>query len=430
MSVRQLHSVSALPIAPDGRVLLQQRDDKPTIPYPGAWTFFGGAVEGGESYDEAVHREVLEELGIALPLHYWMTYLCAVRSIPGEVEQWVHVYYGDLHQPVESLTLSEGQAMALYDADSASRLTLGFGKSPILARFFAEVPDLVRDATKTARVETQGAIAMHQRETVGLESLHAMFTRAKADGRSAFLPYFPIGYPDYDASLDAIRAMAAAGVDGFEIGIPFSDPLADGPVIQAATQKALENGMTVRRCLEAVRSLREEGIDQPMLMMGYVNPLLAYGVEKFVLDSKAAGADGLIVPDLPPEEAAQLIALCERHDMGLIFFLAPTSSAERIALVAGVARGFIYVVALTGVTGARTQLPPELSQFIARVRASSGDVPLVMGFGISTPEQARQVGALVDGFIVGSALVRAGAQGTEAVAALTRGIREAIAPMG
>src|SRR6185295_18074850 len=159
----------------------------------------------------------------------------------------------------------------------------------------------------------------------GLETIAAMFARAKVQNRAAFLPYFPIGYPDYETSLDTIQAMAGVGVDGFEIGIPFSDPLADGPVNQAAMQKALENGITVKKCLEAVRTLRERGVTQPMLLMGYINPMLAYGVDAFVRDAKAAGADGLIVPDLPPEEAAVFSDACTREGLAMVFFLAPTS---------------------------------------------------------------------------------------------------------
>lgn len=264
------------------------------------------------------------------------------------------------------------------------------------------------------------------RTTQGLDAIQAMFAAAKSQHRAAFLPYFPIGFPDYQQSVDAIAGMAAAGVDGFEIGIPFSDPLADGPVIQAATQKSLENGTTVRQCLDAVRELRARGVAQPMLMMGYLNPLLAYGVERFVEDARAAGADGLIVPDLPPEEASEVIAACEQAGMALVFFLAPTSSPARMTLVASRARGFIYVVTLTGVTGARDSLPPELADFIAQVRQRVHGVPLVMGFGISTPEQARRVAEMVDGFIVGSALVRAGGQSADAAVDLARRLRESL----
>ncbi len=260
----------------------------------------------------------------------------------------------------------------------------------------------------------------------GIEALAAMFAQAKAQQRAAFLPYFPIGYPTYAESLDAIVAMAEQGVDGFEIGIPFSDPLADGPVIQAATQIALENGTTVRQCLEAVRELRARGVTQPMLLMGYVNPVLAYGVEEFVGDAKAAGADGLIIPDLPPEEGAQVDAACTGEGMAHVYMIAPTSSAARIALVGKRATGFIYVVSLTGITGVRAELPPTLTEFIARVKAQITDVPLVIGFGISKPEQARRMSDLVDGFIVGSALVRAGKEGVSAVRELAGTLRRAL----
>jgi tryptophan synthase alpha chain len=259
----------------------------------------------------------------------------------------------------------------------------------------------------------------------GLESITAMFASAKAQHRAAFLPYFPVGYPTYAECLDIIEAVAGVGVDGFEIGMPFSDPLADGPTIQAATQVALENGVTVRRCLDAVRELRGRGIRQPMLMMGYLNPILAYGPERFVQDTKTAGADGLIVPDLPPEEADLLETACAKNGLALVFFLAPTSRTERIALVGARASGFVYMVSVTGVTGARTSLPPDLTDFIKRVRAQT-DKPLVLGFGISQPEQARMMNDLTDGFIVGSALVRAGGSGVEAARELASRLRRAL----
>lgn len=267
---------------------------------------------------------------------------------------------------------------------------------------------------------------MTTKTLAGVDAIAAMFEKAKTEGRSAFLPYFPIGYPTHEASLDAIVAMAQLGVDGFEIGIPFSDPLADGPVVQAATQIALENGTTVRKCLEAVRELRARGVTQPMLLMGYLNPMLAYGVEAFVRDAKAAGADGLIVPDLPPEEGEFISEVCQREGLALVFFLAPTSSDERIALVAQRATGFIYVVSLTGITGERKEMPADLTEFIARLRRHTRDVPLVMGFGISTPEHVRLVSQLVDGVIVGSAIVRAGKGGTEAVRKLTAALKEGL----
>lgn len=258
----------------------------------------------------------------------------------------------------------------------------------------------------------------------GIERISAMFAATQAEGRAAFLPYFPIGYPTAAASLDMIMAMADAGADGFEIGVPFSDPLADGPTIQAATQIALENGTTVQTCLDGVRALRDRGVTQPMLLMSYLNPLLAYGADRFVAAASAAGADGLIIPDLPPEEAAIFAGACSREGLALVFFLAPTSTAERIEVAARSATGFLYAVSLTGVTGTRAALPTGLAEFIARVRART-DMPLVLGFGISTPEHARLMNGLVDGYIVGSALVKAGGAGIEAVRALAMSVRGA-----
>jgi tryptophan synthase alpha chain len=259
----------------------------------------------------------------------------------------------------------------------------------------------------------------------GIAAIQAMFERAEQEGRAAFLPYYPVGFPTWQDSLDAFAGMARAGVDGFEIGVPFSDPLADGPVIQEATQIALQNGITVRRCLEAVRLLREQGIDQPMMLMSYANPLIAYGVDRFIRDALAAGVDGLIIPDLPLEESAYFSDACRTAGIALIFFLAPTSNAERIALAASNATGFIYVVSLTGITGARSSLPDDLSGLIERIRAQTS-TPLVLGFGISTPEHARRMHGLVNGFIVGSALVRAGKQSADQVIELAASLRQAL----
>ena len=245
----------------------------------------------------------------------------------------------------------------------------------------------------------------------GLAALDAMFAAAKAQNRAAFLPYWPVGYPSFDESLDIIEAIADAGVDGFEIGIPFSDPIADGPTIQAATQIALENGVTVSRCLDAVRRLRARGINQPMLMMGYANPLVAYGPDRFVRDAREAGADGLIVPDLPPEEAGMFADSCASENMAQVCFVAPTSNEARVDMATAHATGFIYVVSLTGITGARADLPTYVRDYIGWLRTRT-DKKLVMGFGISGPDHARQLRGLVDGFIVASALLRARAEGT------------------
>ncbi len=248
----------------------------------------------------------------------------------------------------------------------------------------------------------------------GVENIQAAFAQAQAEGRAAFMPYQMLGHPTLDTSPQIIEALAAAGADLFELGLPFSDPLADGPVIQAAAQQALDNGVTVERCLATVRELRAAIPETPFCLMGYVNPMLAYGLARFVADAAAAGADGLIVPDLPPDEpeAEELIALCRQHGLATIFLLAPTSTPDRISLGVARSQGFVYLVSVAGITGARDRLPDDLSAFVQRVRAeaqrqSPGQpIYLAVGFGISTPALSAQVAQIADGVIVGSALVK------------------------
>jgi len=218
-----------------------------------------------------------------------------------------------------------------------------------------------------------------------------------------FMPYFPLGYPDLDTSIDVIETMAKNGADLMEVGLSFSDPLADGPVIQHATQIALEQGITVKKSLDAVKELRSRGVGIPLILMGYYNPMLAYGLKDFVRDAVEAGADGFIIPDLPPEEAAEFETIA--HDLPLIRMLAPTTPSERMEMVARAARGFVYLVSVTGVTGERKSLADGLGDLITRVREHTS-VPVCVGFGIGTAEQAKQVGALADGVIVGSACVK------------------------
>jgi tryptophan synthase alpha chain len=218
-----------------------------------------------------------------------------------------------------------------------------------------------------------------------------------------FMPYFPLGYPNLDTSIDVIEALAKNGADLIEVGLSFSDPLADGPVIQQATQVALEQGITVKKSLAAVKELRARGVTIPLILMGYYNPMLAYGLEKFVRDAKAAGADGFIIPDLPAEEAQEFKDVA--GDMPLIPMLAPTSSAQRMERIARDAKGFIYLVSVTGITGERKSLAEGLGDLIAQVREHTS-APVCVGFGIGTPEQAKEVGAMADGVIVGTACVR------------------------
>lgn len=233
--------------------------------------------------------------------------------------------------------------------------------------------------------------------------------------KPAFMPYYPLGYPTPEISVDVIEALAKHGADLIEVGLPFSDPLADGPVIQRATQIALEQGMTVKRALAAVRELRlARGVTIPLILMGYFNPWLAYGLSRLAEDAARSEADGFIVPDLPPEEAAEFESVL--GPLPLIQMLAPTTSAQRAARIAQRARGFIYLVSLTGVTGARSALPEGLPEFIARVREHTS-LPLCVGFGIGTPEQARAVGQIADGVIVGSACVKTIGESAEPVQA-------------
>ena len=240
----------------------------------------------------------------------------------------------------------------------------------------------------------------------GVTHIAETFAAAKAQGRAAFMPYFTLGYPGLETSVEVIAAIAGAGADLIELGIPFSDPLADGPTIQHSTQVALESGASVARCLEMVSALRSRGVAQPLLLMGYYNPILTYGVEAFAARAAKAGVVGFIIPDLPPEEAAPLLAACQAHDLALVFLAAPTSSPERLRYIASRSTGFLYLVSLTGVTGVRSALPAGLSEFIGRVRSAT-DLPLAVGFGISTPEQARMVAGQADGVITGSALIDA-----------------------
>ncbi|MGW8143499.1 MAG: tryptophan synthase subunit alpha [Anaerolineales bacterium] len=234
------------------------------------------------------------------------------------------------------------------------------------------------------------------------EELLAVFQKERA----ACMPYFTLGYPDMETSLEIIQACAENGADLIEIGIPFSDPLADGPTIQHSTQVALENGTTLASCLDGVKFLRSEGVTIPLVLMGYFNPVLAYGLEHFVSDARSSHANGFIIPDLPPDEASEFQSICEQNDLAINYLLAPNSPKERIKLITQRTTGFVYLVSITGITGARRELPTDLREFASRVRTFTNK-PLAVGFGISTPEQAKAVAEIADGVIIGSALIKA-----------------------
>ncbi len=238
---------------------------------------------------------------------------------------------------------------------------------------------------------------------MGTARIAAAFAASKARGEVALIPYAAAGYPDQATSEAIVRALADAGADLIEIGIPFSDPLADGATIQHATQVALQHGITFERCLDLVRAVRPQ-VAAPILFMGYYNPFHRRGVAAAVAACAAAGVDGLIVPDLPPEEAGDLLAATRAQDLGLIFLVSPVSSDARLAQVAAAGSGFLYCVSLTGVTGARQALSATLPAYVARVRRQT-DLPLAVGFGLSTPEHIAALAGLADGAVFASALI-------------------------
>jgi tryptophan synthase alpha chain len=251
--------------------------------------------------------------------------------------------------------------------------------------------------------------------TTGVERIAAAFS---GHGRAAALmPYLMGGYPDVRSSAECGLAAAEAGADLIELGVPFSDPLADGPVIHAAATAALEKGVHLHDVLGVASEVAKE---IPVVLMVYANVVLTRGPERFADEAAGAGAAGIIVPDLPYDEADDVRAACDGTGLALVPLVAPTTAPDRVAEIGKGARGFVYTVSLAGTTGERDELPPELGETVARVREAA-DVPVAVGFGISTAEHARQVAAVADGVIVGSRIVRAaGEGGAEAVGAVVR----------
>jgi tryptophan synthase alpha chain len=232
----------------------------------------------------------------------------------------------------------------------------------------------------------------------------AAFARAREEGRTAVIPFITAGYPTLARSEALLLALVRGGADIVEIGVPFSDPLADGATVQRTSQVALQQGITLADAVAMVGRLRQEhGVTVPILLMGYVNPMLQYGLDQLATDSAAAGVDGYIVPDLPADESDEVLAACRREGLDLIFLLAPTSTEARIEAAARRASGFLYCVSLIGVTGQRDALP-DLRAYMARVRAHT-DLPLAIGFGVSNPEHVRQIGEVADGAVIASAMI-------------------------
>lgn len=242
-----------------------------------------------------------------------------------------------------------------------------------------------------------------------MSRLAQAFARAQKENRAAFVSYLCAGDPDFDTSLEACRALLRNGTDVLELGVPFSDPLADGLVNQLAAQRALEAGMTREKVFELVRRLRAEFPQAAIVFYTYYNLIFANGVDAYIQEAAAAGLDGLLTLDLPPEEADGLLTACRKHGLESIFIVAPTTSEERLPVIAGASTGFIYYVSRTGVTGMRDQVAEGIPEAMARIRRHA-KVPVVVGFGISRREHVREIGRHADGVVVGSALVNVIAQ--------------------
>lgn len=236
-----------------------------------------------------------------------------------------------------------------------------------------------------------------------MSRLHDAFARARAENRAAFVAYLCAGDPDFDTSLAACRTLVQHGVDVLELGVPFSDPLADGLTNQLAAQRALASGMNAERVFELVRRIRAFS-DVPVVFYTYYNLVFTNGVDAYLAAARAAGVDGILTLDLPPEEAGEVVGACRRHGLATVFIVAPTTPDARIAKIAQAATGFIYYVSREGVTGVRDQVAANVPEAVARIRAHTS-LPVAVGFGISTRAQVAQVAAQADGVVVGSALV-------------------------
>ena len=255
-------------------------------------------------------------------------------------------------------------------------------------------------------------------------SLSRAFERCREEGRAALVPYVTAGHPSPGATAEVLRMLAEEGADVIELGVPFSDPLADGPTIQRASHEAIERGVDLRWTLEALRRFREEHAT-PVVLFSYLNPILRYGVDAFLRDAADAGAQGVLVTDLPVGSDPPLERAFAESPLDLIRLVAPTTLPERVREIAAAGRGFLYYVSRTGVTGARQELKEGLEREVEEVRAATS-VPVAVGFGISTPEQAAVVARVADGVVVGSALVDLlGREGVEGARALVRGLKRA-----
>ena len=264
----------------------------------------------------------------------------------------------------------------------------------------------------------------------GAARIRAAFEQAASQRRAALVPYLVAGRPSVADVPRLVADVVAAGADLVELGIPFSDPLADGPVIRDATRRALDDGVTVAGVLDIVRAIRAAGVDVPLVGMGYVNPLIAYGLERFCVDAAAAGLDGLIIPDVRLEQANELRAAVAAAGLGITFLATPLTSDDRIAELAAASSGFLYAVATTGTTGARADVAEATIELLDRARAAAGGVPVAVGFGVSLPAHVERLAPHADGVIVGSALVELVEQDRDAAVTRVRELASATARGG
>lgn len=255
--------------------------------------------------------------------------------------------------------------------------------------------------------------------------IDAKFADLKAAGKKAFVTYVMAGDPDYGTSLEVVKGLPSAGVDIIELGLPFTDPMADGPTIQLAGQRALDGGMTLERTLQLAADFRKTDDTTPIVLMGYYNPIYNRGVDKFLADAKAAGIDGLIVVDLPPEEDEELCVPAQAAGLNFIRLATPTTDDARLPKVLQNTSGFVYYVSITGITGAAEAEAGDVGPEVARIKAAT-DLPIIVGFGINTPEKAEKIASVADGAVVGSAIVSQIASGksTEEVLAFVKSLAD------
>ncbi|SEO94925.1 tryptophan synthase, alpha chain [Salinihabitans flavidus] len=256
-----------------------------------------------------------------------------------------------------------------------------------------------------------------------MSRIDAKFAELRTEGKKAFVAYVMAGDPDYATSLDLVKGLPGAGVDIIELGLPFTDPMADGPTIQRAGQRALEGGMTLQKTLDLVTEFRKDDATTPIVLMGYYNPIYNRGVERFLDDAKTAGIDGLIVVDLPPEEDEELCIPAQKAGLNFIRLATPTTDDKRLPKVLENTSGFVYYVSITGITGAAAADAGDVGPEVTRIKAQT-DLPVIVGFGIRTPQSAQAIAAVADGCVVGSAIVAEMAAGkpVEEVTAFVRSL--------